>query len=125
MLSVLSTRVLEAIVKPDVPWFARVIEPVVKLGQAIDPHEVLVFQLALQRFEVLGNPLLMAAFGNHAGAPTHAPHQSDLRRRAVTLLSNGGNDFVLEQGVNSLQKPYELAQLLAIIERGFEIGEAP
>jgi len=31
-------------------------------------------------------------------------------------------DFVLEQGVNFLQKPYELGQLLEIIQRGFEIG---
>ena len=67
------------------------------LGQAIYPDEVLVFQLALQRLVVLGDPLLMAAFGDHAGAPTYAPHQSDLRRRTVTLLGNGGDDFVLEQ----------------------------
>jgi FixJ family two-component response regulator len=31
------------------------------------------------------------------------------------------DDFVLGQGVNFLQKPYELAQLLEIIQRGFEI----
>jgi hypothetical protein len=39
----------------------------------------------------------MAAFRNHAGSTVHAPHQSNLRRRAVAFLANGGNHLVLEQ----------------------------
>ena len=48
MLSVLSMRVFEPIVKTHVPRLARVVEAMVILGQAIYSCEILVLQLALQ-----------------------------------------------------------------------------
>lgn len=67
------------------------------LRKPIHLCEVLVFQLALQRPEVLSNPLPMTALGNHARAPPHAPNQRDLRRRTASLLSNRRDDLVLKQ----------------------------
>jgi hypothetical protein len=53
MLSVLSMRVFEPIVKTHIPRFARVVEAMVILGQAIYSCKVLVLQLALQSVVVL------------------------------------------------------------------------
>jgi len=39
----------------------------------------------------------VATLRNHTGATVHAPHQSDLRRRAVAFLGNSGDHLVLEQ----------------------------
>lgn len=91
------TRVLEPLVKLNTPRLARIVEPMVILRKPIHLCDILVFQLALQRPVVLSNPLLMAALRNHARAPPHTPHQRDLRRRAVPLLSNRRDDLVLEQ----------------------------
>ena len=97
MLSVLPTRILKPLIKLNTPGSARIVEPVVILRKPIHLCEILVFQLALQRPVVLSNPLLMTTLRNHARAPAHAPHQRDLRRRAVPLLSNRRDDLVLEQ----------------------------
>ena len=97
MLSMLPTRVLESLVKLNAPGLAGIVKPMVILRQPVHPRDILVFQLALQRPVVLGNPLPMATLGNHARAPAHAPRQRDLRRRAVSLLSNRRHDLVLEQ----------------------------
>lgn len=97
MLPVLPTRVLKPLIKLNAPRLARVVKPMVILRQPIHPRKILIVQLTLQRPVVLGNPLLMAALRNHARAPAHAPHQRDLRRGAVSLLSDSRDDFVLEQ----------------------------
>jgi hypothetical protein len=97
MISVLSMRIFQTIIKIHIPRFARVVETMVILGQLIHSREIVVCQLALESSVVLRNPLLVAAFRDNAGAAVHAPCQSYLRRRAVALLSNGGDNFVLEQ----------------------------
>lgn len=97
MLPVLPARVLKPLIKLNTPRLARIVEPMVILRQPIHSRKILVFQLALQRPVVLGDPLLMAALRNHTRAPAHAPHQRDLRRRTVPFLSNRRHDLVLEQ----------------------------
>ena len=58
----------------------------------------------------------------------HVAKQLAAVRPSLTIIYTSGyssdfvsEDFVLEQGVNFLQKPYELANLLEIIQRGFDV----
>lgn len=93
----LSSRILQPFIKTHTPTLARVIESMVILGQIVHLSEILIFQFALKRTVILLDKFSMTALGNHARTTSHTPNQRHLRRRAVTLLSDGLDDFVVEE----------------------------
>lgn len=90
-------RILQAIIQIHAPRLTRIVEARVILGQIVDALEIAIFQLTLERGEILRDPVGVNTLGNHARAPSQTPLQRHLGGRAVALRGNGSQNLVLEE----------------------------